>query len=362
MKKNRLGLLLAAAVFAFSLAGCGTAASEDKTSTSQQTSVSQEKKTEDNTEVSTSAEEKKDYTGVTIRVATRTADLEKFDLEEKLGFWEEEFAADGIKVEAVKVKNGSDFVDGISSGSVDIGIFGDQPILAGIANGKSLKVVGRTGSDAQAYLILTRKDSDIQSIADLKGKTVAIKPGGNSHKMWTQVLAKYGLTIDDVDGVNIDGTDALIALDKGEVEAVPGYTANGKDYSRDYKVLVNYSEVADNVHIIAASLEFTSEYPELVARVLKVYQRTSEWLADNREEAIKLLIELGDLDEAGATAMYEGEIWNVQWDKTDEATVNYTASWLYSQDILKTEVSAEKVVDTTYLKLAGLYVGEDINY
>lgn len=361
MKKNRLGFLLAASVLVFSLAGCGTAASVNNTSTSQQTSVSQEKKTEDNTGVSTSTEEKKDYTGVTIRIATRPADLAKYDLEEALGFWEEEFAADGIKVEPVKVKNGSDFVDSISSGSVDIGIFGDQPILSGIANGKSLKVVGRTGSDAQAYVILVRKDSDIQSITDLKGKTVAIKPGGNTQKIWTQVLAANGLTIDDVDGVNIDGADALIALNKGELEAVSGYSADGKSY-KDYKVLVNYSEIAGSVHLIAASLDFTGEYPELVARVLKVYQKTSDWLANNRDEAIKQFENIGDLDEEAAIAMYEGEAWNVQWDKSDEQVINYTASWLYSQDILKNEISAEKAVDTQYLKLAGLYVGEDINY
>lgn len=366
--KKKLYILIAATVFlTFVLAGCGT----DNTSSASDAvekaeeikeEIKEESKEVAETQGEEASEDKTDYNGVTIRIATRPVDLAKYDLEEALGFWEEEFGADGIKVEAVKVTNGSDFVDSIASGSVDIGIFGDQPIIAGIANGKALKVIGRNSSDAQGYKVVLRKGSDIKSVEDLKGKVIAFKPGTTNQKIWLQVLAKNGLSIDDVEGVNLEGADALAALKNGDIEALVGYEGNGIDYSNDGEILLDYSEISDSIHLIAASNEFADKYPELVARVLKVYQKTGEWIEANKEEAIAKFEEIGGLDESGATAMYNSETWNVQWDKTDEEVTNGTASWLYDQDVLKDEIKASTFVDTKYLKLAGLTVGEGIDY
>lgn len=302
----------------------------------------------------------RDYTGVTIRVGAGN-DVVKYDLAQALGYWEEEFGADGIKVEVVRLNNGADFVDGVSTGSVDIGIYGDQPIIAAITGGKKLQIIGRSGDDSAGYKIVTSQNSGINSLSDLKGKKVGITLGTNGHKVLIQSLKSVGLTLDDVEVVNLSSANSIAALKNGKIDATAGYTGTGADLG-SFKVIKEYKDVARSIHVIAAGTDFLSEYPELAARVLKVIQKTGLWINNNRSEAIKKIVEIGGYTEAQATAIYDAEVWNVQWDAKDAEVIEYTSQWLYESDVLKKQLKAKDMVSTKYLKLAGFTVGSDINY
>ncbi len=67
--------------------------------------------------------------------------------------------------------------------------------------------------------ILVRKDSPIQSIADLKGKRVAFKRGSSAHNFTVKALRSAGLAVTDVTASDLSPSDAAAAFTAGQIDA-----------------------------------------------------------------------------------------------------------------------------------------------
>lgn len=329
MKKS-VALLVAISVLAGAMAGCGNT---DKTVETNQTA---------------------EYEGVKIRLVAK-ADGTVFGLAEELGYLEEEFAKDGIEVEVTVIEGGPAFIDAVATDQVDFGIFGDQPIISAYANGKPIKVVGIAADDTASYQLVATDASGIEAGADLKGKRIAYSAGTTTEKIIKQILEAEGLTEQDVELVNVSGVNELTLLESGDIDALIYSQHSGTiiDYDGYHKV-ADYSEYGRSVHVIAANTKFLEEYPELAARVLQVLDRTQDWMMENREDAVQMIQENGQYTEAQAELVFDGEIWEISYTGDDAAVLNKTAQFLYDIDAIDHEVTADEIVDTSYLKEAGL--------
>lgn len=357
MKKSLI-LLLTVGMLAGTLAGCTNtneaAASGDATAASgDATAASGDETAPDGTEEVSGAVEKS-YDGLTIRIGDNV-DGSHFAIADSLGFWEDEFGADGIKVEGTAFANGPAFVDALATDQIDFGSIGDQPAISAFAAGKGLKVIGIYNvSDAGA--IYAHADSGIETVQDLEGKKVAYAAGTAGEKMLKKILDAEGMAEDAIEAINLSGTDAVVAFGAGDVDAVVYYGnfySNFEDDSNIVKV-ANYADYGRIVGPIVVSDSFADRYPELTARVLKVFAREAEWLADNREEAIALLEEYGQYTEENAIIRYEQDTFGVAFSEADAEALNDTAQFLYDSGIIDHAISTDDFVDTQYLREAGL--------
>lgn len=337
MKKRKYIRALFIVAYTLSFIGCGSSAKQT-----------------DGLETSAVLNEDSLENNVTIRIAD-TSDGSKYELANELGLWEEEFAEDGIRTESISISDGPAFIDAINTDNVDFGIFGTQPILAAIANGSSLKIVGISGVDSNAWILLANAQSDINSIADLKGKKVAYSVGSNSELVLTNFLAAENLTIDDIENVNLSGSEAQAALSTGDIDALTFYTNNGGTYDTSTtKVIANYTDYGRNIHVIAANTKFLDEHPDLAARVLKVYAKTFAWMNEHPDEAKELLKKLGQYTDEQADIVYESEDREVTLTPEDIDAINEVSAFLYENKTIKNEISADEAADTQYLKEAGI--------
>lgn len=325
MRKNKfIAVGVATVLGIMSLTGCGS-----KESASQTTS----------------------YEGLTIRIQDNS-DEGSFGIPEALGFWEDEFGADGITVEGIDIKGGSAFLDAIATDTIDIGVLGDQPVITGYVSGKNIKIIASSSEDTKSYRIVVKNGSDITDPSQLKGKKIAAQAGTNREKVLRQILEALDLTDNDVEIVNLSAADGIIALDGGDVDAVVLYADL---ISTDAgTTLTDYTPYGISSRVIAVNTVFAEKYPELTARILKVYQREADWLNENRDEAIKLIAELGEYTEDEATEIYERENRRIQITADDRAVYDSTAEFLYENGTIDNPVTSEELVDTTYLELAGL--------
>src|SRR5882724_2624930 len=119
----------------------------------------------------------------------------------------------------------SDFTSGppmlqaMGSGSVDIGAVGDAPPVFAAAGGEKIAVVGATVENPQAAALLLPKGSPVQSVAQLKGKSVAVSEGSSANYHLLAVLKQAGLTVKDVTVENLQPAQALAAFASGHVAA-----------------------------------------------------------------------------------------------------------------------------------------------
>lgn len=115
----------------------------------------------------------------------------------------------GLDVELVEFKSGTDLIKAIVSGELDSGVLGFTNALAWASKGADLKVVG--GAQHGYHAIVVRDDAGIKKVSDLKGRTLASQKEGSTADTVLKgvVLKDAGLTADDV---NIMGVSPQVAV------------------------------------------------------------------------------------------------------------------------------------------------------
>ncbi|KAA9157289.1 aliphatic sulfonate ABC transporter substrate-binding protein [Amycolatopsis acidicola] len=116
-----------------------------------------------------------------------------------------------------------DMLQAISAGAVDVGGNGGttgaiQAHYAGV-NVKVAAAAAGTGAGAQSSAIVVPKDSPVHSVADLRGKKIAMTFGAGVQYYSVLALKQFGLTTNDVQLVNLTTNAALAAFQSGQVDA-----------------------------------------------------------------------------------------------------------------------------------------------
>ena len=103
-------------------------------------------------------------------------------------------------------------IEALKAGSVDLGQGGETGVLSGMANGAQIKALGATDEKNGGSLIVVKNNSEIKSVADLKGKRVALPYYTAQHYQLAKALDQAGSAWTDVDVVNLNTTDGLSGL------------------------------------------------------------------------------------------------------------------------------------------------------
>jgi sulfonate transport system substrate-binding protein len=123
------------------------------------------------------------------------------------------------KVDWSTFSSGPPLVEALNAGSIDFGLVGDVPPVFAAVSDVDLNVVGAVRTNPAAQGLLVAADSPIKKLADLKGKKVAFGEGTSAQFFILQALKKAGLTLDDIEPVNLATVDARAAGLNGNVDA-----------------------------------------------------------------------------------------------------------------------------------------------
>jgi sulfonate transport system substrate-binding protein len=110
-------------------------------------------------------------------------------------------------------------VEAATAGKIDFAITGNTPPIFGAASNAKVKVVSAYDGGGIGDQILVRADSPIQTVADLRGKTIAVGKGSSGHGNILGQLDKVGLKPSDVNLVFLQPADALSAFTNRQADA-----------------------------------------------------------------------------------------------------------------------------------------------
>lgn len=130
-----------------------------------------------------------------------------------LGYFKEQ----GIDVEVKLFSNYTDGLNALVSGNVDLFVPGLADVLPAYSNGGNIKVIMVQDYSSGADGVISK--SEINSVADLKGKNIGIEFGGTDHVFLLKCLENAGLTDKDVNLVNMSTGDAANAFMSGSLDA-----------------------------------------------------------------------------------------------------------------------------------------------
>lgn len=215
------------------------------------------------------------------------------------GLLEKEFAKDGIAVRWVKTVSSSNALQFLNAGSIDFGSTAGSAALVAKINGNPIKAI-YVYSRPEWTALVTAKDSKIATIADLKGKKVAMVRGTDPHIFLVRALLSAGLTDKDITPVLVqqhaDGGTALI---RGDVDAWAGLDPMMAQHEvLDGARLFYRKPEANTWGILNAREEFLKDHPEVVRRVLAVYEEARKYSLANYAELKKVFIGVTGLVDA----------------------------------------------------------------
>ena len=189
---------------------------------------------------------------------------------------------------------GRDVNNALMSGSVDFGNFGVVPTAVGLTAGNDFKVIWIACLIRQSECLIVREGSGIETVADLKGKKVAATTASSGHYGLICSLEDAGLTIDDVELVDMNPTDTYAAWERGDIDATYTWNPTALRLQQDGgKMIMSGAELAKtghptiNFHVVRR--EFAEAHPEQVKNYIKAVARGTQLYHDNEAEALELM-------------------------------------------------------------------------
>jgi len=200
---------------------------------------------------------------------------------------------EGLSVEYLKAVGGPAVVQALATGSIPVGEPGVAPAL--IAAARKIPLVspalGGIGTPKHPFSrIMTLADSPIRSVADLKGKKIALHQRGVMEDL---VLPALKISNDvgpqDVEIVLIPSPNQPQALRQGLVDAIFANPPTDAVAEQKFnaRTVVN---VADFVPFLGYGTfsfrqDFVDAYPDAAMRLMKAWIRTCRWIDDNAAQA-----------------------------------------------------------------------------
>lgn len=203
------------------------------------------------------------------------------------------------KISWVEFPAGPQMLEALNVGSIDLGSTGDIPPIFAQAAGADLLYVGVEPPKPKAEVILVAENSEIKSVADLKGHKVALQKGSSSHNLLLRALQQAGLTFTDIQPVFLTPADARAAFQQGNVDAWaiwdPYYSA--ALLQGGVRVLKDGSELKQTGSFYLASRPYAEKYGAFIQGVLDTFSQADALTLSQRPQSITLLAKTMGLPE-----------------------------------------------------------------
>ncbi|MFE9645711.1 ABC transporter substrate-binding protein [Streptomyces sp. NPDC006365] len=274
------------------------------------------------------------------------------------------FTKNGIQVELKYFDSYTDSLNAMATGSINANSQTLNDTLASVAGGSQQTIVltndNSTGNDA----IIARQG--IETVADLKGKTVAAEQGTVDHFLLLLALEKAGLSEKDVNFKPLPTDAAAAAFAAGKVDAVgvfaPFTTTALK--LKGSKVIASSRDFPGSIpdHTVV-SPELAKNSPKTVQALVDTWFETLDWITAHHDEAVAIMAKRGGVSVADYEAYDEGTTLfgtkaNIEAFTPGSADANLDyqakkiADFLVSSKLVDTAPKLDGLLDPTFIKKA----------
>jgi sulfonate transport system substrate-binding protein len=218
----------------------------------------------------------------------------------KKGWLEEELAKDSIGVRWTLSLGSNKALEYLRGSSIDFGSTAGSAVLVARAGGLPVKAV-YVYSKPEWTALVTRKDSGIAAIEDLKGRSVAVTRGTDPHIFLLRALDSKGLGEGDIRPVLLQHPDGYQALVSKQVDAWAGLDPHMAKAQIESGAVLFYRNPSFNTYgVLNVREAFAKPYPDLVARVLAIYEKARVYALANPDELRTDLVEAASVSDAVA--------------------------------------------------------------
>ncbi|MFC5458783.1 sulfonate ABC transporter substrate-binding protein [Massilia niabensis] len=207
------------------------------------------------------------------------------------GTLEKRLAAQNIAVKWTEFPAGPVLLEGLNVGSIDFGTVGEAPPIFAQAAGARLVYVGHEPASPSSEAIVVPKGSTLRSLADLRGKKIALNKGSNVHFLLVRALEKAGISWSQIQPIYLPPADARAAFERGSVDAwvIWDPFLAAAEQQLGARVLADGRGLVSNHQFYLAARSFAEGQPGMTRILLEEIARVDDWGRANLTEVIQIL-------------------------------------------------------------------------
>ncbi|MEK4174680.1 NitT/TauT family transport system substrate-binding protein [Aeribacillus composti] len=279
---------------------------------------------------------------------------------DKLGFFKEE----GLNVTNQLIESGPDIGPMIAGGSAPVSLQTNFMDIILASSGVKVKIVAPLAQIAGTQAVVAGKHAEINSPKDLEGKSIGIPSGADVMIAIQNMANDYNVDIKKINFVNLAPSDALTALEKGDIDAMAAWEPfitkainsggkllfsgtvdnfDGKEKSVDWMSVHTTLQVTD---------DFLKENPNTVKAIIRALIKATDYINKNREEAIKILAPELHLEESELKEIMNRNVYTMQVDDSfmNKSNGSEVGEYLLSVGNIKNIPNKKDYIDFSLLE------------
>jgi sulfonate transport system substrate-binding protein len=211
---------------------------------------------------------------------------------------EKRLAPQGVTVKWTEFPAGPQLLEGLNVGAIDFGYVGEAPPVIAQAAGANFVYTAYEVPTPHAEGILVRQDAPIRSIADLKGRKIALNKGSDVHWFLVAALQKAGVKYTDVQTIFLPPADARAAFERGAIDAWAIWDPFLEAAKRqsDARLLADGSGIVSHHQFFLSARPYAQQNGDVLASVLDEVGKEGEWVRGHYAEAAAQLAPIQGLD------------------------------------------------------------------
>jgi taurine transport system substrate-binding protein len=201
----------------------------------------------------------------------------------------------GYKISWKKFTGGGDVIRAMASGDVQIGEVGSSPAAAAASQGMDVQVFWILDDIANAEQLVARNGSNVNSVADLKGKKIGVPFVSTTHYQLLFALKDAGVDPKSATVLNMRPPEIAAAWERGDIDATFVWNPALAKIKQSGKVLVSAGDIAKKgtptFDAIMVSTKWAAENKDFMVALVKALAakdaeykaNKAKWTADSAE-------------------------------------------------------------------------------
>ncbi|MCU7905365.1 MAG: NrtA/SsuA/CpmA family ABC transporter substrate-binding protein [Candidatus Thiodiazotropha sp. (ex Epidulcina cf. delphinae)] len=240
------------------------------------------------------------------------------------------FTDQGLDVTLQKVDSGKAALAMVLEKRADMGATSENPIMHAVLQDEPVRLLATILSTGRNYVVLGRKDRDISSVSDLKGKKVGVTAGTNSEFLLEAMLTLNGVSGEEIEKVPIPPTQITDAVVNGEVDAISSWNPHilkAQKKLRDNHITFYGSEIYTATFNLVALAGYIKDNPLVIEKALRALMSAENFVKKEPQQARSMLAKHIRLNKPMLDELWEIYNYEVTLDQTLITTMESQAKW-----------------------------------
>lgn len=276
---------------------------------------------------------------------------------DELGYFEDE----GVNVDFEFLQTGTDMNSLMAGGTAVICAEAQYQTTALKANGVDFTILAPLANCGGTQCVVAGPDSGITKSSQLEGATIAMANGAGVNMAVKSMCEERGVDYDSIKWVYCDPSEQIAALMNGDVDAMACWEPYcSQAVEQGGKLLFNgihsyMSDCEGDVEWMAfyATLHcndaFLKSNKEDVAAIMRALVRATDYINDNRDDAVKIIAKAVQTDEDTVAMIMSENTYSMEWDDAFSNGIDAYANYMYDSGNISTVPDYASYTDTSLL-------------